>query len=162
MPIASPRRSRPAARSPSRLRTRQIWLDAVSLVRLKETLHGRTPGPDGRPGARVGALYELLENMPQIDCAGDSVSNVPMLHCPRRVHHLEEVTNQLPHSVAPAVAADPKTLFLAVPSGLTLLLDAHWNRVAPTGLWEDLGLDGLHRGVPHRRLAAQTSSGPES
>lgn len=33
-------------------------------------------------------------------------------------------------------------LFLAVPAGLALLLGHAWNRVAPTVLWEDLGLDG--------------------
>lgn len=33
-------------------------------------------------------------------------------------------------------------LFIAAPAGLALLLGHTWNRVAPTTLWEDLGLDG--------------------
>ena len=32
--------------------------------------------------------------------------------------------------------------FIAAPAGLALLLGHTWNRVAPTTLWEDLGLDG--------------------
>lgn len=36
-------------------------------------------------------------------------------------------------------------LFLAAPAGLALLLGHGWNRVAPTTLWEDLGVDGYER-----------------
>jgi hypothetical protein len=33
-------------------------------------------------------------------------------------------------------------LFLAAPAGLALLLGHRWNRIAPTVVYEDLGLDG--------------------
>ena len=36
-------------------------------------------------------------------------------------------------------------LFLATPAGLALLLGHGWNRVAPTTLWEDLGVQGYER-----------------
>jgi hypothetical protein len=37
-------------------------------------------------------------------------------------------------------------LFLAAPAGLALLLGHRWNRIAPTVVYEDLGLDGYEPG----------------
>jgi len=40
---------------------------------------------------------------------------------------------------------DQVHLFLAAPAGLALLLGHTWNRVAPTTVWEDIGIGGYER-----------------